>query len=139
MTWQRQAEKELARPTHQNKLFCELCFEKLKDVHPELVSFVAYTRSRNKSVHVSCGFRDQKAQDEAFATGKSMLNWPDSKHNKTPAQAVDLFTIDEDGVARFVRYQMEMVWTAAKSYFRIAWAGNWEGKFKESVHFELRD
>ena len=35
------------------------------------------------------GHRPEKDQTEAFSSGKSELEWPDSKHNKLPSEAVD--------------------------------------------------
>jgi peptidoglycan L-alanyl-D-glutamate endopeptidase CwlK len=39
---------------------------------------------------VLCGYRDQKEQDAAFASGNSKLRWPKSKHNRVPSLAVDV-------------------------------------------------
>lgn len=39
---------------------------------------------------VTCGFRGQLDQDEAFKKGKSKKRWPNSKHNTMPSRAVDV-------------------------------------------------
>ena len=36
------------------------------------------------------GYRSRELQEEYFRTGKTKLHYPDSLHNKQPAQAVDL-------------------------------------------------
>lgn len=54
-------------------------------------------------VTVLCGFRGQKDQNAAFAAGTSKLRWPSSKHNRTPAEAVDLapYPVDWQNLAAF--------------------------------------
>lgn len=49
-----------------------------------------------RDITVLCGYRGQLEQNRAFIDGKSKLDWPHSKHNKTPSLAVDIapFPID---------------------------------------------
>lgn len=42
-----------------------------------------------EDITVLCGFRDEKEQEAAFASGLSTKRWPDSKHNVLPSMAVD--------------------------------------------------
>lgn len=46
-------------------------------------------------IQVICGHRGKEEQNEAAKNGKSELKWPNSKHNKTPAEALD-FVPDPD-------------------------------------------
>ena len=39
---------------------------------------------------VVCGHRGQEAQAEAYATGTSTKDWPNSRHNSYPAEAFDV-------------------------------------------------
>jgi len=39
---------------------------------------------------VTCGRRNQLDQDKAYRDGKSTKQWPNSKHNTLPSQAVDI-------------------------------------------------
>ena len=39
---------------------------------------------------VTCGHRDERAQNEAYAKGTSTKRWPNSKHNQMPSLAVDI-------------------------------------------------
>lgn len=39
---------------------------------------------------VICGFRDEAAQNKAFAEGNSQKRWPDGDHNVYPSKAVDI-------------------------------------------------
>jgi peptidoglycan L-alanyl-D-glutamate endopeptidase CwlK len=54
-------------------------------------------------VTVLCGSRGEEEQNEAFNTGKSKLKFPNSKHNKTPSEAVDVapFPVDWQDIPRF--------------------------------------
>ena len=36
-----------------------------------------------------CGYRGREAQHKAFLAGKSKVDWPNSRHNKSPSNAVD--------------------------------------------------
>ena len=40
---------------------------------------------------ISCGERNQKDQNEAYRTGKSKVQYPNSRHNSSPSMAVDIF------------------------------------------------
>jgi len=39
---------------------------------------------------ILCGFRNELFQHNAFMDGRSQLDWPYSKHNKFPSNAVDV-------------------------------------------------
>lgn len=45
---------------------------------------------RRYDIIILCGRRSKADQDEAFAAGNSKVRWPDSKHNNSPSQAVDV-------------------------------------------------
>lgn len=49
------------------------------------------------------GHRGEEEQNEAFDTGNSKLKFPQSKHNKHPAQAVDVvpYPVDWENQQRF--------------------------------------
>jgi len=38
---------------------------------------------------ITCGHRPKDQQDAAVASGNSKVRWPDSKHNRSPSEAVD--------------------------------------------------
>lgn len=40
---------------------------------------------------VICGHRTAAKQSEAFTRGLSKVQWPNSKHNSSPSQAVDIY------------------------------------------------
>jgi hypothetical protein len=80
---------------------CGLCEEKLKLARQELVDWFHDLKSRNPTVHVSWGYRDQQSQEDAFAAGTSRLHFPTSAHNRTPSDALDIFQINSMGQAVF--------------------------------------
>jgi len=41
-------------------------------------------------IKLTCGYRGKIAQNKAYDTGYSKLKYPNSKHNKKPAEAVDI-------------------------------------------------
>jgi hypothetical protein len=63
--------------------------EKLQSVHGDLVKVVQAV-SQIVPVSVICGYRDEASQALAVAQGRSKTPWPHSKHNLSPALAVDL-------------------------------------------------
>lgn len=92
------------------------------------------------------GHRDKKRQDEAFRSGLSKLKFPQSKHNRYPALAVDVipYPIDFSDVRRIYAFGWFVLDTAQKMGISIRWGGDWDGdgdtkdqKFNDLVHFEL--
>jgi len=77
---------------------------------------------------VLCGHRGQAAQDEAYATGRSKLLWPNSSHNELPSLAVDLapWPIDWNDSGRF-HYLAGVVMTVARQLgVVLEWGGDWQ-------------
>lgn len=95
---------------------------------------------------IICGHRDQHDQEEAFRTGKSKLNWPDSKHNSFPSLAVDVvpYPIDWNDRNRFYHFAGVVRGVAAEMGIGVRWGGDWDNdfelwdqKFMDLPHFEL--
>lgn len=95
------------------------------------------------------GFRDQISQHEAFLAGNSEKDWPNSKHNKFPSDAVDAIPYyadgirwkDEHGMYLFAGYVLRV---AQDLNIKIRWGGDWDGdhdtkdqKFNDLCHFEV--
>jgi peptidoglycan L-alanyl-D-glutamate endopeptidase CwlK len=106
--------------------------------------------------HFDCsvivGHRNEEDQNLAFATGKSQLRWPQSKHNASPSNAVDVapWPIDWDDRERFHLFAGYVLATAEQLYQigaikrRVRWGGDWDSdtqvndnRFDDLVHFEL--
>lgn len=92
------------------------------------------------------GHRGKAEQNEAFRTGKSKLEWPNSKHNDLPSLAVDVapYPIDWYDKLRFYHFAGFVLGVAAEQGTRIRWGGDWDGDhdltdqtFMDLVHFEI--
>ncbi len=97
---------------------------------------------------VLCGHRDKVAQMEACKTGRSKLEWPKSRHNSVPSQAVDIAPspLNWSDRERFV-YLAGVVKAVAHSLgIKLRWGGDWnengvfsDEAFSDLPHFELLD
>jgi peptidoglycan L-alanyl-D-glutamate endopeptidase CwlK len=118
----------------------------LNTAHPELQRLF-----REVIKHFDCvvleGHRDKVAQDAAVAAGKSKTPWPTSKHNKTPAQAVDVvpYPIDWGNRNRFFYFAGFVKATAAQLGITVRWGGDWDSDddfgdqtFEDLPHWEIR-
>jgi peptidoglycan L-alanyl-D-glutamate endopeptidase CwlK len=98
---------------------------------------------------VVCGHRGEAEQNQAYAEKKSKLRWPQSKHNASPARAVDLAPFIDGEIPWNDRASFHVlagvVFAAAKERgVAIRWGGNWGpswaptlNKFPDLPHYEL--
>lgn len=100
--------------------------------------------------HYDCaiikGHRGRQEQNEAYASGRSKLKFPESKHNKKPSLAVDAvpYPIDWMDMDRFYYFGGFVKGIAAAMGIKIRWGGDWDGDnsfrdqtFHDLPHFEL--
>ncbi len=89
-------------------------------------------------ITVICGFRDEYAQDDAYFNGHSKLQWPKSKHNTFPSQAVDIapFPIDWNDIERFKDMGDKVKQIASRLGIDITWGGDW--KMRDYPHIEIK-
>jgi len=116
-----------------------------KTLHPDLQT-VLDEAIKIYDFSITCGHRGKDAQNKAFADDKSTKQWPDSKHNKFPSDAVDLcpYPVDWENRDRFI-FLIGIIYCIAKQKsIKIRSGGNWKGdwqfgkqKFDDLVHFEL--
>ena len=120
--------------------FLEECEPILQDLFNEVVQTFDCT--------ILCGHRGQKAQNEAYKLGLSKLQWPNSKHNRKPSQAIDVAPFvngkvcyEKAACCYFAGYVMSI---AHKYAIKLRWGGDWdsdhiiiEHTFQDLVHFEL--
>ena len=87
---------------------------------------------------VLCGHRNEIDQNYAFDNGFSKLRWPLSKHNKLPAEAVDVapYPINWNDTLRFVELSKIIKGVASGLMIEIIWGGDWT-KFIDMPHWEL--
>lgn len=62
--------------------------KKLKTAHPDLIR-LAMAVDEIYPIQCICGYRSGEDQEKAFKEGKSKAKPGESKHNKTPALAID--------------------------------------------------
>lgn len=110
------------------------CHQDLQKLFEDAITYMDLT--------IVCGFRDEAAQELAFKAGTSTLHWPDSKHNKGPARAVDVapyvagYGIPWEDEGAFC-LMAGMVLTLAKQRdLTIVWGGRWLN-LRDAGHFEL--
>jgi len=94
--------------------FSQTSKERLKSCNPELQILFNYV-IKYFDCSILCGERNKKAQNKAFADGFSTVQYPHSKHNKSPSDAVDVvpYPISWDDTDR-MRYFIGFVKGVAK-------------------------
>lgn len=92
------------------------------------------------------GRRTKEEQDEYFRTGKSKVEWPNSKHNSSPSNAVDVapYPIDWNDYYSFYHFGGYVKGVADQMGINIRWGGDWDSDndlndqtFQDLVHFEI--
>ena len=95
---------------------------------------------------VICGFRGKDEQQKAYKERRSKVQFPHSKHNRLPAQAVDVapYPIDWKDLNRFYHFGGYVKAKAEEMGINIRWGGDWDGdldikdqNFDDLPHFEL--
>lgn len=118
-------------------VFSEKSLQRLGECHEDLQR-VLRMAVEVMDFKVLQGHRGEAEQNKAFAEGKSKLQWPNSKHNQLPAQAVDVapYPIDWEDRRRFHELAGVIKGIAHALGVQVKWGGNWE-RFKDYPHFEL--
>lgn len=92
------------------------------------------------------GERTKAEQDEYFRTGKSKVQYPNSKHNSSPSLAADVvpFPIDWENRHRFYHFAGYVKGVADTLGIKIRCGADWDGdndftdqRFHDMPHFEL--
>lgn len=125
---------------HVNASSCPLCEDMLSHAHSHLVAwFLDCAREAAPNAHISCSYRGPEAQNLAFQSGMSKLQYPNSRHNRMPAEALDLFALSTENIASFPYKFYLKIWDATlrRNYVSIEWGGNWKS-FKDYPHFQLQ-
>lgn len=126
-------------PKHTQGTECEGCNERLKDAHILLQSFFSIIKDKHPSVHISWVYRDEESQKKAVELGASKLPFPKSKHNKLPAEAIDIFQINENGKAVFDPGFCRMIFKESEQLgFKFTWGGSFKS-LGDYGHFELSE
>jgi peptidoglycan L-alanyl-D-glutamate endopeptidase CwlK len=92
------------------------------------------------------GFRTKDRQNQLFSEGKSKVQFPNSKHNKNPSDAIDIvpYPVDWQDDQRFFFLAGLMFQEAKNQGVKLRWGGDWRGeyrfkenRFKDLPHFEV--
>lgn len=114
------------------------CHPRLQELMKRVILFSDFT--------ILEGERDRQAQNAAFEAGMSKLKFPQSKHNSSPSNAVDIapFPIDWKNRERFAFLAGLVLATAKEMDIPLRWGGDWDkdgelkdNNFDDLVHFEL--
>jgi len=93
------------------------------------------------------GERTKEEQDEFFRTGRSKVQWPNSKHNSSPSKAVDVapYPIDWNDTRRFDYFAGFVKGIAVSKGITLRWGGDWDSDndqsdqtFNDLPHFEIK-
>lgn len=117
--------------------FSHSSLDKLATCHPHLQQIMKEV-IKHVDIIILCGHRGEKEQNAAFENHTSQLKWPNGKHNRMPAMAVDIapYPVDWYDLGRF-QTVADVVKNVAKTMgIEIAWGGEWKS-FKDLPHFEL--
>jgi hypothetical protein len=121
---------------HKNEPNCQGCLEKLKGVHPDLARWVSILRQTHPDAHVSCGYRGEADQNDAYRTGHSKALWGQSAHNVLPSHAVDLFRLTQANGAMFDRTWYVAVIAPIVRAAGLTYGGDFKA-LKDYPHVEL--
>jgi hypothetical protein len=123
---------------HLNNGSCPRCAEILKAACPELQQFAKDLQTQHPDAHVSCSYRDEKDQTDAFARGNSKARFGESPHNFKPALAIDWFRLTQAGGATFDRpWFVSVLMPAARAAGLVSGADF--HTFKDYPHVEVKD
>ena len=135
--------------------FGETSLKRLSTCDPELQRlFLKVVRKYDCSV--LAGHRTRVDQELAYASKRSKVRWPDSKHNSIPSNAIDIvpYPIDwgdtgtekekRKALARFYHFAGYVLAVAETMEINLRWGGDWDSdkhfndqNFDDLPHFQL--
>lgn len=116
---------------------CPGCNDRVQDAEQYLRDWFKFQKGKFPSMHVSWAHRDEASQGQAFSDGDSKLQWPNSKHNLLPSQALDVFQINEQKQAVFDPiFCAKLNDDSKKSGYTLRWGGEFK-TLGDSGHFEM--
>lgn len=116
---------------------------------PRLQKIVDRVCNEVCDVKLLVGHRSKADQDLAFATGRSKVAWPNSKHNSCPSLAVDLVPTPVNLKSKSLREELcyiagAAVQIAKQEGVKLRWGGDWDkdgdledNSFDDLFHMEI--
>lgn len=129
---------------HENHGNCPRCDKMMEDAHPDISYWFHRAREFFPTLHTSSVWRGKDEQNALVLEKKSLLKWPNSKHNHTSTDgkpcslAMDLFSLTDKGAAEFrVGFYVQVSNWLEDQDAPIRWGGNFK-TFVDPPHFELK-
>lgn len=124
--------------------------QRLSTCHPILVELLDRVIARDDlpfDLTVLCGHRTKDEQEAAYLSGASRLRWPRSRHNTSPAMAVDVAPYvggavswdwkDYARLAPIVRAEWAAMAAEGRTAgYALTWGGDWR-RFPDGPHWQL--
>jgi peptidoglycan L-alanyl-D-glutamate endopeptidase CwlK len=100
------------------------------------------------------GHRDEQTQEAMYATKRSKVRWPNSKHNSLPSMAVDVAPWPipkewgKEWKERVKFYELKAIifYVAKQKGVKLRYGGDWDGDydysdntFDDLLHFEIKE
>lgn len=107
------------------------CDKRLQDLFEEVVKIQDCT--------VTCGYRGEKEQNEAFDAGFSRQRFPNGKHNLLPSLAVDVvpYPVDYKDEERLRCFSLLVKDVAAKMGIEVESGADWKD-FVDLPHYQVK-
>lgn len=133
--------------------------ENYRTLHPDL-KILADEVLKLHDCTIRQGYRDKDTQNKYFRNGTSKVEWPNSKHNLMPSEAIDLSPyipgLNPWDMEHVLHFSGVVQAIAARLYDdglmskRLIWGGSWstdldaalafdEHRFFDGIHFNLED
>lgn len=125
--------------------FGEKSRNNLNSAHPKLQELFNEV-IKHYDCSVLCGFRGKEEQQRAYKDKKSSKQFPHSKHNRLPSNAVDVapWPIEWENLKRFYYFAGFVKGVALSMGIKIRWGGDWDGdtdlddqQLNDLPHFEI--
>lgn len=116
----------------------DTCIDPIQEVMNEVI--------KHFDCSILCGHRTEEEQTKAFNEKRSKVQFPNSKHNSLPSNAVDAapYPIDWNDLDRFRYFAGYVVGIAASKGYKFRWGGDWDQdtdlndqNFNDLPHFEF--
>lgn len=122
--------------------------KRLHTVRPELQRIFREVLRRGYDHAILEGHRGQYDQHTNFISDRSKVDWPNSKHNTTPSDAVDVRPYIPslgypDDLKYFYRFAGQVEAITQEMGYELRWGGDWDSdrdmddqRFNDLFHFE---
>tara|TARA_Y100001963_G_scaffold57378_1_gene80296 strand:+ start:6566 stop:6973 length:408 start_codon:yes stop_codon:yes gene_type:complete len=114
------------------------CDKRLQDIFNEVIQFV--------DCSILEGHREEERQNALFDEGKTLVKYPDGRHNSNPSRAVDVtpYPVDWEDRERQTLFAGFVLGLARSKGIKLRWGGDWDqdfqvmdNRFDDFPHFEL--